>query len=197
MSSKNKCFGWGRHATCIKNFSSGLTVSVHLLYDVAHFLTNASEDVDVKVFGTQHCSIAPSISIRAPSANSSSTCSASNVSSHSNIRQTHSSTSTCQHNTCSGAATSTWLQISIQKWSTLSHVRKNRLRVLAVLHSRLFETPKSLLDSSVKCFTLRHHGIRKQETPRRFSLFQTPDLKAIILPGYLLTHFFRSLPFWN
>lgn len=77
----------------------------------------------------------------------------------------------------------------------LSHVRKNRLRVLAVLHSRLFETPKSLLDSSVKCFTLRHHGIRKQETPRRFSLFQTPDLKAIILPGYLLTHFFRSLPF--
>lgn len=103
-----------------------LTVSVHLVYDVADFLTNASEDVDVKVFGTQHCSIAPSISIRAPSANSSSTCSASNVSSHSNIRQTHSSTSTCQHNTCSGAATSTWLQISIQKWSTHTIPRKEK-----------------------------------------------------------------------
>lgn len=116
--SKNKCFGWGRRGTCIKNFSSGHTVSVHLLYDVACFLTNTSEDIEAKLFGTQQCSTAPSIAIRAPSANSSSTCSASNVSSHSNIGQTHSSTSTCQHNTCSGAATSTWLQISIQKWTT-------------------------------------------------------------------------------
>ena len=126
---------------------------------------------------------------RAPSANSSSTCSASNVSSHSDkpmVQPALASTTPamvqqpplrCEYP-------------SKNEVLILSHAKKNRLRVLAVLHSRFFETPKRPSDFSIKCFTLQHHGIRKQETPRRCSIFQTLDLKGYNFARISLKSFF-------